>query len=495
MARAGSRLARPVGPQGPEGAPPVGLRTKLFYGFGSVAYGVKDNGFGVFLLLYYNQVLGLSAELAGLAILAALVIDAVIDPFIGHFSDNLHSRWGRKHPLMYVAAPTAAISYFFLWAPPAGLGQDGLFWYLLGAAIVTRTFITLYEIPSSSMVADLTPDYDQRTSLLSYRHFFGWMGGLSMAFLAYTVFLRATPEYPAGQLNPAGYRSYALAGSVVMLSSILISAIGTHHRIRWFNPAPPKRPFSPARTLREMGQSFWNRPFLILLAVIVTGYTATGISRALDTYVATYVWELRSEDIRWLVLGSYISASTALYLSPKISRRFGKKRGAAVLLLIVALFGPTVLWLRLLGILPANGSEALLPILWVSSVLTVALTIMSAILSGAMLADVVEHSQLTTGRRSDGLFFSANSFAQKCVSGAGVFGTSLILAAAEFPQGARPGEVAEPVLDELLLTYILVMAGLHLATLLMLWAFPLDRERHQANLRRLADAKAAAAAG
>jgi Na+/melibiose symporter-like transporter len=202
MARAGSGLGRPAGPQGPEGAPPVGLRTKLFYGFGSVAYGVKDNGFGVFLLLYYNQVLGLSAELAGLAILAALVIDAIIDPFIGHFSDNLHSRWGRKHPLMYVAAPTAAISYFFLWAPPAGLGQDGLFWYLLGAAIVTRTFITLYEIPSSSMVADLTPDYDQRTSLLSYRHFFGWMGGLSMALLAYTVFLRATPEYPPASSTP-----------------------------------------------------------------------------------------------------------------------------------------------------------------------------------------------------------------------------------------------------------------------------------------------------
>lgn len=72
------------------------LRTKLFYAVGSIAFGVKDNGFTVFLLLYYNQVLGLSAALAGTALMVALFLDAFVDPVVGYLSDNLHSRWGRR---------------------------------------------------------------------------------------------------------------------------------------------------------------------------------------------------------------------------------------------------------------------------------------------------------------------------------------------------------------------------------------------------------------
>src|SRR4249919_1626731 len=85
-------------------ATPVDLRTKLFYGFGSIAYGVKDNGFRALLLIYYNQVVGLPASMVAGAIMIALVIDSVFDPIIGQISDNWHSRWGRRHPFMYAAA-------------------------------------------------------------------------------------------------------------------------------------------------------------------------------------------------------------------------------------------------------------------------------------------------------------------------------------------------------------------------------------------------------
>src|SRR5574341_1599721 len=102
------------------------FRTKLFYGVGSVAFGVKDNGFGTFLLIYYNQVLGLAEDLVGLAIMLALVADAVLDPFIGWASDHLHSRWGRRHPFMYAAALPVAAMYYLLWTPPSGLSADQL---------------------------------------------------------------------------------------------------------------------------------------------------------------------------------------------------------------------------------------------------------------------------------------------------------------------------------------------------------------------------------
>ena len=78
--------------------------TKFFYGFGSLAYGIKDNAFNYFLLFVYVQVFGLAPNLAGLAILLMLVIDAISDPLIGYFSDKTQSKWGRRHPWMYGSA-------------------------------------------------------------------------------------------------------------------------------------------------------------------------------------------------------------------------------------------------------------------------------------------------------------------------------------------------------------------------------------------------------
>ncbi|MEI9931917.1 MAG: MFS transporter [Rhizomicrobium sp.] len=145
------------------------LRTKIFYGLGSIAFGVKDNGFQTILLPFYNQVMHLPPQLVGAALAIAMIFDAIFDPIVGNFSDHLRTRWGRRHPLMYASALPVAISYLLLWNPPHW-SQGALFAYLVIVAVVTRTFITFYEIPSSALVPELTADYDQRTSFMSLSH-------------------------------------------------------------------------------------------------------------------------------------------------------------------------------------------------------------------------------------------------------------------------------------------------------------------------------------
>ena len=103
----------------------VSLGSKLAYGFGSVAFGVKNNGFDYFLLFFYSQVMGVSA-LVNAALAIALVFDAISDPLIG-FSDNTRTRWGRRHPYMYGAAVPVTLCYFLLWNPPGQLSGDELF--------------------------------------------------------------------------------------------------------------------------------------------------------------------------------------------------------------------------------------------------------------------------------------------------------------------------------------------------------------------------------
>src|ERR1700743_1495989 len=126
------------------------LKTKLLYGFGSVAFGVKDNGFQTILLLFYNQVMHLPAETVGNILLAAMCLDALRDPVIGQFSDTLRTRWGRRHPLLYLSALPVAVSYLLLWNPPAW-SVGGLTIYLFIVTVVVRTFISCYEIPSSAI--------------------------------------------------------------------------------------------------------------------------------------------------------------------------------------------------------------------------------------------------------------------------------------------------------------------------------------------------------
>ena len=192
-------------------AAPLPLRLKLAHGLGSIAYGVKDNGFSTFLLLYYNQVLGLQATLVSAALMLALFIDAFIDPFIGHMSDRTYTRWGRRLPWLYAAPIPLGLAWLLLWAPPEA--ADGhIFLYLVIVAVLVRALVSACEVPSVALVPELTRDYDERTGLMRFRFLFGWAGGLLMLFLAYSVFLVPDEGHQVGQLNPDGYWAYGVFG-------------------------------------------------------------------------------------------------------------------------------------------------------------------------------------------------------------------------------------------------------------------------------------------
>ncbi|MEM9841794.1 MAG: MFS transporter, partial [Pseudomonadota bacterium] len=148
------------------------LLTRIAYGIGGAAGGIKNNGFDYVLLLFYSQVLGLSAVLVAAALWIALVFDAVSDPVVGYWSDNLSSKYGRRHPFMYAAMVPVAVGYFFVWNPPTGLEGLGLFGWLLILTIFVRLMYTLFEVPQHALSAELSQDYDARTSLMSFRYFF-----------------------------------------------------------------------------------------------------------------------------------------------------------------------------------------------------------------------------------------------------------------------------------------------------------------------------------
>jgi Na+/melibiose symporter-like transporter len=450
-----------------------------------VAFGVKDNGFSYLLLLFYNQVVGLPVLMVGFAILIAMLFDALIDPIVGEISDNWRSRWGRRHPFMYAAALPVAISYLALWNPPAHWSQRELFFYLIGVAIVIRTFITFYEVPSSALAAELSQGYDERTSLLSYRYFFAWIGGLALYLVTFTLLLVPDAHHAVGQTNPVGFARYGELASVLMFAAILISAAGTHRHIPSFR-VPPRRHQTIAQMAREMVSTWSNRSFLYLTLSGLATSMAAGLVASMNIYFNTYFWEFTSHEFALLILGVFVSAFMALFAAPPLSRRFGKRASAMAMIVLSVTIGLTPIILRVLGWLPPNHTPALFQIVFVQSIISTALGIAASTLVSAMIADVVEDGELKTGRRAEGLFFSASTLVAKAVSGVGICAASAILALIHFPDGAKPGQVPPDVIRNLALVYSPIILALYGLGLILMMGYRITRESHAETLTLLA---------
>ena len=352
----------------------VDLSTKIYYGAGAVANGAKSNGFNYLLLFYYSQVIGLRADLVSVGILIALIFDAVSDPMVGYISDKFHSPLGRRHPFMYAAGLPVAVAYYFMWAPPA-LDQGSLFIYFVCMAILIRTLITFYEIPSTALVAELTDDYDERTEMMSFRYFFGWWGGLTMAVLNYLVFL---PESKGGLEYVEGWENYGLTASIVIFVSIYVSSAGTHRHIPNLKSPPTKSPFSFRKTKSELQDTLSNRSFFALFIAALLMAVAAGVSTSLSIYFSRHFWELTSAQIGYLNLPYFFSAFIALMLAPKVSRWLGKKQGGMSVLIAAFSLAPLPFVLRILGYFPENGTDELFWSLFVclSHIVEVTLIIM-----------------------------------------------------------------------------------------------------------------------
>ena len=193
---------------------PLPQRLKLAHGFGAVAFGVKDSGFSFFLLPFYNLVLGVDASTVGAALATALLIDALVDPLLGHLSDRTYTKWGRRLPWLYLAPIPLAVLWTLLWSPPF-TGAPG-YWDIVALAVGVRLLLSACEVPSVSLVPEITDDYDERTTLFRYRFLSGWLGGLLMMVLTFTLFLPT----PQSQLQPEGYASYGLFGAALMVLAV-----------------------------------------------------------------------------------------------------------------------------------------------------------------------------------------------------------------------------------------------------------------------------------
>jgi len=495
--------------------PPITTRTKLAFGVGQVAEGVKNTAFSTFVLLYYNQVLGLPGSLAGIAIMVALIFDAITDPLTGSLSDGWRSRWGRRHPFMYASALPLGVAFYLLFSPPDGLGETGLFLWLMTMAVLTRGAMTLYHVPHLALGAELSDDYEERTSIVSYRTIFGVLGNASVILLGFSFFFVDRGDL-AGTLRAEAYPAFALAFAALMCATIWLSAAGTHDRIPYL-PQPLPQPRDPARSdpalrgsalpepgmpepalRRSLGDmlaqvftdgmaAVRNRAFRWLFAGVIIVFVMVGVQSALGLYMGLYFWELSSDELKWVALAPALGLILGAPFTRILNRRFDKKPSLVFGTAWYAIFQLSPPILRLLGWLPANGDPLIVPMLVTASVIGGVGVVQALVSSGSMMADIADEHELESGRRQEGIFFGALSFSGKAASGLGNMLGGIGLDLIAFPRGAVPGDVGADVLIRLGLLYGPVVMGFAMLAVWCYGHYDLTRARHGEVLAALAD--------
>jgi len=474
------------------GTPPrLGWPTKALYGLSALGSTVKGGASGL-TLFFYTQLVGLDAPLVSLALAISLFIDAFWDPVVGQISDNTNTRFGRRHPFIYAAALPASLFFAAIYMPPLGWSDQGVFFWLLGTVILSRIFESLIEIPNAALLPELSRNYDQRTSLASWRYLFlAVVGRVASVLLTFGVFLRETKATKFGQMNQAGYAPLAITVAAIGLVTILISAIWTQ-RFTPYMHQPARR--SPS--FREMGREIWgalgNRNFASLA---ISGFIfgiAVGITGGLATYFYTYYWELPSPALRALGLWAVPGGAIGVMVAPFWSRWLGKKRGCLIVFFMSIACTTVPIGLRLLGVMPPNSSPWVLRILIIDSFFTGLLSITGFIIVTAMLADVVEETQVKTGQRSEGVLFAADSLLRKLTTSFATIFPGLIIGYIGFPKHALPGQVDPAILTHLAIIYLPTVTVLYLCSTSCIFFYGIDRKRHEDNLERLADSAAIA---
>jgi glycoside/pentoside/hexuronide:cation symporter, GPH family len=422
--------------------------TKLAFSAGSLEEAVVGAA-SMATILFYNQVLGLSAGLCGVVFLIASIVDGISDPIVGAYSDQFKSRWGRRHPFMFVSAVPLAVSFFCLYQPPGELSERGLFGWFLLFMILVRTAKTFYTVPHAALGAELTEDYHERTSVFAYNAVIGMISGVAFGVLLLVMVFPSTPEYSNGLLNESRYSLLAALGSIIIVVSLLLCTFGTRDQIPYLHQRPPRK-IHLRGYLAELGHLLGNRSYLSVCASWLVLSTSIGVLSVVGTYTYIYAFEISTEQLTIQRFVSLPGIFIAIPLSVWLTKFFDKKWTVIYTCLVCAILLGLPPVLRMVDFFPDNDSPWLLVALFGPVFLAYLVAPLLPIVIDSQLADVADDHEYRTGHRSEGVVFSIRTFAMKASSGVGGliggFGLDLIA----FPEDAVVSEVAPEALNGLL---------------------------------------------
>ncbi len=376
-------------------------KAKVLYGVADLGIALLTASIQFFLLFFYTDIAGIDPALAGMALLVGkLTWDALNDPLFGYFSDRTRSRWGRRKPYMLFGAIPFGLTIWLLFSLPPGLTGVKAFLAVLSTFLLADTTQTLVSVPYYALSAELTYDYDERTSLTSVRMIFSVLGYILGAAATTAV---AGYFISQGWSKSAAYSGMGAAFGLVAVITTLITALGVKERYR------PELLPAQMPAISQIRQAFKNRPFvqfMIMSTIISISFT---LLTSLLPYFLTYQL-LMPGQIPLVMLVMLVTIGVFLipwqYVSQKLNKGPSYALGLAIAsVAIIAAF-----------LLPNQPTPIIYLIAFAAGVGFSA----QYVFPWSMLPDVIEVDQASTNERHEGIYFGMNAFLGKLTGALGI---------------------------------------------------------------------------
>ncbi len=454
----------------------LSLSTKLIYGSGDWGRASFNTLRQIFYAIFLTDVVGIDPRLASIAALISTLWDAINDPLVGSISDKVHSKFGRRRPFLLIFAIPFTFAFMILWWAPPWHSQIALTVTVTLAYMIADTIQTLVTVPYLALTPDLARDYDQRTSLTSYRMFFNLVASLVTAVSA-PMIVDAALKSGAG--TQQGYMIVAaLFGGFAAIPFLII-----FFRIK-------ERPVDAEEKLEKvtLGKTIRvlvdNGPFRFATGIYVLNWISFDLVSLMLPYFLIY-WVNQGNMISQVsVFGMDISLTSvvlgvlmivavmALPLWSAIAQKFSKRW--AYIVGMVFWIGVQML---IFSIQP--GSVTFIIILAALAGLSVST---AHVMPEAIFPDVIDWDELRTHKRREGTYYGAINFLRKVSSAGAIFLALQVLG--WFGYKSPPENALHFTQSPITLTAIRYLTGPIVAFLLLVaifvaWRYPLSRERQR----------------
>ncbi len=456
----------------------LNLSTKLAYGAGDLGPAITANITVFFLLIFFTNVAGIPVGLAGSILLIGKVWDAVNDPIVGVLTDKTNSRrWGRRLPWLLYGAIPFGVFFFLQWiVPPFASDRTtqvwSLFWYYVVIGVVSQVFYTVVNLPYTAMTPELTQDYDERTSLNSFRFGFSIGGSVLSLILAQIIFASVSDR-------ALQYVVLAAVCTVISVLSLYWCVFGTRDRVLAFEAKRTELPQPPSIPLGEQLKIvFSNRPFLFVIGIYLCSWLAVQLTASIIPYFVVNWMGLPESSVPTVLIGVQGTALAMLFVWTNLSKRFGKKA--------VYFMGMSLWIIAQIGLFLIQPNQTAL--LYVLAIMAGVGVSTAYLIPWSMIPDVIELDELQTGQRREGIFYAFMVFLQKLGLALGLFLVSQTLEQSGF-KAAVVGQ-SLPIQPDTALQAIRFAVGplpmvFLISGLVLTYFYPITREVHAGILLQL----------
>lgn len=461
----------------------LSLGTKLAFGAGDLGPAIATIIASFFQLFFLTTVAGLPPGLAGTILLIVKIWDAVNDPIVGWLTDRTNTRWGRRRPWLLFGAVPFGLIFFLQWIV-LPVGDIGKFIYYLVIALLFDTTFTIVNVPYTALTPELTRDYDERTSLNSFRFAFS-IGGSLFGGILHQMIVGQFPNDPQ-----TGYLvSGAVIGVLIALPFLWCFA-GTRER---YEAEPGGEEMGLGEQIRYV---FNNRPFLFVVGIYMFSWLAVQVTSSVLTFFIVFwlgsipqfpvsvlglSFKQPSDVIPLMLFAIQGSALIFLFIWSAISRKIGKKAVYMIGSLIWIAVQSFLFFLRpdqidlaiILGVIAGCGLATAYLIPW------------------SMMPDVIELDELETGQRREGMFYGFMVLMQKLGLALGLFLVGQALQFSGFNQDLAAGQQPESALMMIRIMIGPVPTVILVCGMILTAFYPITKAKHNEMLVELERRRAA----